>query len=114
MIKINNSTIPAPVSYTPNLMDITNGERNSKGTMFIDLIAKKWKLELSWGVLKQEEMTMLLNALEDNITFNVTFINLYGDTITRNFYKGDRKAGALFIQDGEVTWKDFSVNLIEV
>lgn len=114
MIKINNSTIPAPVSYAPNLMDITNGERNSKGTMFIDLVAKKWKLELSWGVLTQEELTEILQALEAQITFSVTFIDLYGKEQTKTFYKGDRKAGALLYKEGKVIWKDFSVNLIEV
>lgn len=114
MISINNVKMPSPSSYTPNLMDITKGERNSKGTMFIDLITKKWKLELTWGILTQEEMRIILKELESGVTFEVTFIDLYGDKQTRKFYKGDRKAGMILIKDGAVIWKDFSVNLIEV
>lgn len=114
MISINNVDMPAPTSYSPNRMDITSGERNSKGTMFLDLVAKKWKIEITWGILKQDEMTKIFNALESNITFSVTFIDLYGATQTKNFYKGDRKAGMLMYTDNKAVWKDFSVNLIEV
>ena len=71
MIKINNVKIPVPSSYAPSIMDITKAERNSKGDMQIDLINKKYKLELSWNFLEQDDMTALLNALEANVTFQV-------------------------------------------
>ena len=114
MIRINNVKLTSPTSYKPSIMDITNGERNSKGTMFLDHIATKWKLELSWNALTQEQMTSLLNALEGNVTFSVSFLDLYGHTQTRTFYKGDRKAGLMIIKNNKCIWQDFSVNLIEV
>lgn len=114
MIKINNLDIPSPTGYAPSLIDITNGERNSKGTMFLDLIAKKWKLELVWGLLTQEELNGILAPLDSGVTFNVTFLDLYGNTVTKEFYKGDRRANGVLYKDGKMLWKDFSVNLIEV
>lgn len=106
--------MPSPTGYSAILQDITSGERNSKGTLFIDLVAKKWKLELNWSAITQPDLIKLIDALEANLTFNVTFLSLKGETITRNFYKGDRKASALLYKDGVMVWKDFAVNLIEV
>ena len=115
MIKINNSNIPVPSSYSVSIMDITNAERNSKGDMQIDLINKKYKIELSWNVLKQNEMTALLNTLEANVTFKVEFIDpKTGNPKTAIFYKGDRSMGMIDFINGVARWKDIKVNLIEV
>ena len=115
MIKINNVKIPVPSSYAPSIMDITKAERNSKGDMQIDLINKKYKLELSWNFLEQDDMTALLNALEANVTFQVEFIDpKSGKPKTATFYKGDRSMGILDFINGAARWKDIKVNLIEV
>ena len=115
MIKINNTAIICPSEYVVNIFDLTKAERNSKGDMQIDLIAKKYKLELSWKVLEQADMTKILNTLESNITFKVEFINPQtGSTITRQFYKGDRTMPFLDFKNGVARYKDFKISLIEV
>lgn len=115
MIKINNVTMPTPSGYTPSIMDITNAERNSKGTMFIELIATKWKLELEWSFLTQEQMTQLLNALESNVIFDVEFVDpKTGSMNTAKCYKGDRNAPMQDYMNGIPRWKNLKVNLIEV
>lgn len=115
MIRINNVDMPTPSGYTVGIMDITNAERNSKGTMFIDLIATKRKLELEWRVLAQEDMTKVLNVLESSITFSVTYIDpKTGTNKTGMFYKGDRSIPMLDFLDGKARWENFKVNLIEV
>lgn len=115
MITINGVNMPTPSGYTEGIMDITNAERNSKGTMFIDRIATKVKLELEWSTLEQTEMTKVLNALEASITFSVTYVDAKtGTNKTGTFYKGDRNIPMLDYIDGKARWKGFKVNLIEV
>lgn len=115
MIKINNVKIPTPSSYTPSIMDITKAERNAKGDMQIDLINTKYKLELSWNFLNQEDMSKVLGALESKITFDVEFIDpKSGSPKTCTFYKGDRVMPMLDFKNGVARWKDFKVNLVEV
>jgi len=115
MIKINNVEMPSPIGYTAMMMDITNAERDAKGTMHIDFIARKWKLEIGWGVLDQPQMSELLKALESSVTFNVSFIDpITGESNTAVFYKGDRSIPMLGRFGGVLTWKDFKINLIEV
>ena len=115
MIKLNNVKIESPVSCTIGLKDVTKGERDSKANLHMDYIAKKWKLELAWGVLEQEQLSEILHVLENNINFSATFISpIDGKEKTATFYKGDRSFPILIVKNGKVTWKDFKVNLIEV
>lgn len=106
--------MPTPSAMSPMIYDITEAERDSTGTMHIDLVATKYKLECSWAYLTQEQMTHILNAINP-ITFNVTFTDpKSGSDKTMNVYKGDRTIPILFIKEGKNYYKDFKVNFIEL
>ena len=114
MIKIAGTNIPSPTEITPSMYDITEGERDSTGTMHIDLIATKYKLQLKWGVLSKDELSNILQKIKP-ITFSVTFDDPEsGIEKTITVYKGDRTMPVLFFKDGTPYYKDFSVNLIEL
>ena len=115
MITIGSTKVKNPSSLTVSLYDITEAERNAKGTMVIDLIARKYKLELTWSYLTQQELTEILNAIQTSITFKVSFTDpVTGNTISKTCYSGDRTAPMLSYSENSITWKDFKVNLIEV
>lgn len=114
MLKIGGVAMPTPSEMTPNIYDITEGERDSTGTMHIDLIATKYKLECKWNALSQANMTKILKAINP-ITFNVAFIDpVTGAEKTMNVYKGDRSTPVFKIVDGENVYKDFKINFIEL
>lgn len=114
MIKIAGADIPSPTEIIPSMYDITEGERDSTGTMHIDLVATKYKLQLKWGILSKNEISTLLGKIKP-ITFNVTFDDPEsGSEKTINVYKGDRTIPVLIYKDGEPCYKDFAVNLIEL
>ena len=114
MVKIAGADIPAPTEITHSMYDITEGERDSTGTMHIDLIATKYKLQLKWGVLTKAEMSSILNLIKP-ITFSVTFDDPEsGNEKTVNVYKGDRSIPVLIYKNGEPYYNGFSVNLIEL
>ncbi|WP_410496496.1 hypothetical protein QTL86_03520 [Cellulosilyticum sp. ST5] len=114
MLKIGGVLMPTPSEMTPNIYDLTEGDRDSTGTMHIDLIATKYKLECKWNILNQANMTKILNATK-SITFNVSFIDPEtGEEKTMNVYKGDRSTPILKIVNGENIYKDFKINFIEL
>lgn len=114
MLKIGGVAMPTPSEMTPSIYDITDGERDSTGTMHIDLIATKYKLECKWTVLTQSNISKILNAI-NAITFSVSFVDpVTGAEKTMNVYKGDRSTPVLKIVDGENIYKDFKINLIEL
>ena len=114
VLKIGGVEMPTPSSMSPMMYDITEAERDSTGTMHIDLVATKYKLECTWSYLTQEQMTKILNAIKP-ITFNISFIDPEsGNNKTLNVYKGDRTIPVLRVVEGENTYKDFKVNFIEL
>jgi len=113
VLKIDGVAIPTPSDLTVGIMDISKAERNSAGTMVIDRIATKRKLELSWKYLSKENLSILLKALSP-VFFTVTYLDPEDNaTKTGTFYAGDRKAGALDYRNGNIRYKDIGVNLVE-
>lgn len=114
MLKINGVAMPTPSEMTHSIYDITDGERDSTGTMHIDLIATKYKLECKWNVLTQANMTKILNTV-NAITFSISFVDpVTGEEKTMNVYKGDRSIPIFKITNGENVYKDFKINFIEL
>ena len=113
MLKIDGVVIPTPSDYQVGIMDLSKAERNALGTMIIERVATKRKLELSWKYLSKEELSNLFNKVSA-VLFQVEYIDPQDNALkTGTFYAGDRKAGALDYQDGIIRYKDISVNIIE-
>lgn len=115
MLKINNVEIAAPKSYQPSLNDI-DGEtnRNANGDMVRDRITTKRKLEMEWGPLSQQEISILLKAVSSEF-FECTFLDPMDGLITKTMYVGDRTAPAYVYdsESGEMKWKSLKMNFIE-
>lgn len=113
MIKIDGVVIPTPSDYQVGIMDLSKAERNAAGTIVIDRIATKRKLELSWKYLSKEDLSILLTRVS-SVFFTVEYIDPQTNSMkTGIFYCGDRKAGALDYMNGNIRYKDISFNLIE-
>jgi len=113
MLKINGVSIPAPSDLKVGIQDISKAERAANGTMFIERIATKRKLEPSWAYLSKEDTSKLFQAVSP-VFFQVSYIDPEDNAVKiGTFYAGDRKAGALDYQNGVIRYKDVSVNLIE-
>jgi len=113
MIKIDSIQIPTPSDYNVGIQDLSKAERNARGTMIIERIAIKRKLELSWVYLAKDQLQQLLNAVSP-VFFTVEYPDpLTGAAKTGTFYVGDRKAGAIDYRNGQPRWKDITFNLIE-
>jgi hypothetical protein len=113
MIKINGVEIPTPSDYQVDIMDLSKAERNARGTMIIERITTKRKLELTWKYLSKEDLSNLLSKLT-SVFFTVTYIDPQtGGTISGTFYVGDRSAGAMDYIKGNIRWKDIKFSLIE-
>ena len=113
MLKIDGAAIPAPSDLIVGIMDISKAERNAAGTMVIDRIATKRKLELSWKYLPKEDVSRVLRLVSP-VFFEVEYIDPQDNTKrTGVFYCGDRSVGALDYKNGVIRYKDIKFNLIE-
>lgn len=113
LIKINGVDIPTPSDYTVGIMDISKAERNANGTMIIERIATKRKIELSWSYLDRTQLSQLFNAVSP-VFFEVAYTDPQdGATKTGTFYAGDRKSGMIDFKNGIPRYKDVQFNLVE-
>nr|WP_302596478.1 DUF6711 family protein [uncultured Cellulosilyticum sp.] len=112
---MNNVEIPTPSDCTVSIFDIYEGtDRDSTGTIHLDYIATKNKLECTWSYLSQDELKSLLSAISQ-ISFKVTYTSpATGESVTLDMYKGDRTIPILDVIEGETRYKDFKVNFIEL
>lgn len=113
MIKIDGVEIPTPSDLSVGIQDLSKAERNARGTMIIERIATKRKLEMTWKYLDRDQLQQLLNAVSP-----VFFTVEYPDPLTNamrtgTFYAGDRNTGALDYRNGVIRWVDSKFNVIE-
>ncbi|WP_142414385.1 DUF6711 family protein [Hathewaya massiliensis] len=113
MISINGVELPAPTDFQVGIMDISKAERNARGSMIIERIATKRKLELALKNLSKEEVSKILKLVSP-VFFNVTYVDPQDNsTRTGVFYCGDRNIGMLGFINGQIYYKDVKFNLIE-
>lgn len=113
MIKINGVVLPAPSEFQVNIMDLSKAERNARGTIIIERIATKRKIELEWSYLNKDDLSMVLN-LVNSVFFTVDYIDPQTNGWRKGtFYVGDRSVGALDYRNGVIRYKDIKFNLIE-
>jgi len=108
------TTSISPSEMSLDVMDISNAERNAKGTMIIERIATKRKIELRFSYLSAAELKTILTAVS-GVTFPVTYTDpITNSNRTATFYCGDRSVGVVSFINGTPVYKDVSFNLIEV
>ena len=113
LIKFNGVDIPTPSDYSVGIQDISKAERNANGTMIIERVATKRKIELAWKFLSKDQLSTLFNMVSP-VFFTVEYIDPQDNGIkSGTFYCGDRAAGALDFIDGNIRYKDIKFNLVE-
>lgn len=113
LIRINGVDIPTPSDYTPGIQDLVKAERNANGTMIIERITTKRKLEMTWKYLSAADLSTILNAISE-VFFTVEYWDAQDNAMkTGTFYVGDRKAPMLDFKNGVPRWKDIAFNFIE-
>lgn len=116
LIQINGQYIPNPSSLQWGIQSVSdsNAGRDMQGTMHVNIVTQKRKLELAWNAVDFTTASEILNAVNHK-TFNVTYHDaLTNDTETREFYVGDRSAPVYSYAVGHQWYSNITFNLIEV
>lgn len=115
MLKINGVSITTPKVFKVDISDLdAEAGRNANGRLMRDRVAVKRKLECEWQPLKNNEISVVLQAVK-NVFFEVTYPDpMAGSMQTKTFYVGDRSAPVLHVEgNGQMMWQGLSMNFIE-
>jgi len=116
LIKINGQYIPNPSSLQWGIQSVSdsNAGRDMQGTMHVNVVTQKRKLELVWNAVDFTTASEILNAVNHE-TFNVTYRDALTNRMeTRTFYVGDRSAPVYSYAVGHQWYSNITFNLIEV
>lgn len=113
--KINSKTIQSPTEITVSEEDLNKAERTMDGTMVIDVIGKKTKLDVNWEYLRKEEMQLLRSVVNGG-----TFVTVsYHSPETGEMVTMTAQAEGFSFQPyydwakGELLWRGVSVSFTE-
>lgn len=115
VLKINGVGIKDPSSITPsrNKEWSQNSGRTKSGNFVGDIAAMKWKLDLTWAPLTEDEMQTLLTALEPAF-ISVRFKNPRTKSFeTKTFYGGSETMVVYNYNVEEAVYENLSVSLVE-
>lgn len=91
-----------------------NSGRDAAGNTFVDIVNRKYKLEMVFRPMNDTEMAALLNAVRDYV-ISVTFYEprtRANKTIT--CYIGTPMPEFYTLQNGKILYKELSLNFIEM
>lgn len=113
MLVINGVTVVTPKSMSVSISDVDGDTgRNANGTIVRDRVAVKRKIECEWGMLTQDEMQKLLNAVTP-VFFSVKYIDPQIGETTKTMYVGDRTTPVYNFNNEFKRWSSLKMNFIE-
>lgn len=114
LINSKEVVLPAEITYTRTDIDSENSFRSITCELQRDRIGVKRKLECQWSGLSGDELSSILQAM-DNVFFVVQFVDPYlNDTDFMVCYVGDRSpVMALYDENNQAIYESFSCSLIE-
>jgi hypothetical protein len=71
--KINGITIAAPKELKVSFETLDKTERTMDGTMVVDIIGEKRKVDVAWEYLSKEDMATLSNAARNTALATISF-----------------------------------------
>jgi hypothetical protein len=111
-IKVNGIATKNPTELKISSYNLTKSGRVASGKMSMEIIAKKWKLELSYEIISAAEMQNILSLIDNgNPFFQVEFL-YEGSYKTITAYSGaiDRER---FRTTSGWYWRGVKFDLIE-
>lgn len=113
--KVNGKSIKAPTELTVSPEILDKAERTVDGTMVVDIVGTKRKVDVSWDYLSKEDMTTLTKAIGGDKFAEIT----YHDNATGILETMMARSEGLSYQPhynwvkGKIMWKSVSVSFAE-
>lgn len=114
LFAIGGVEMPTPTELTVGIQDISKAERNANGTMIIERVATKIKLNFTYAFITENDASFILKHIAPTY-YSVTYLHPQTKIMTTGvFYCGDRNIGIIDYTKGVARYQGFTFNLIEL
>lgn len=116
-LAINGTEIAVyPSEFKVSVMDLDDADstyRTADGTLTRDRVAVKRQIDMTFGALKWDQVSALLQSMSAEF-FSFTYPDVMtGAQQTITVYVGDRSAGVAIYKNGVYWWTDLQFTLTE-
>lgn len=113
--KINGKTMQSPTEMSVSEEDLNKAERTMDGTMVIDIIGRKTKLNVSWEYLRKDEMCMLREAGSRSMFVTVSYYAPDTGELTTMTARAEGLAFQPYYDwaKAELLWRSVSISFTE-
>ena len=116
LLKFGNTNMPEPSSMTWSLERVSSADagRTQDGTMHVEQVALKRKLQLAWNNIDFATAKTILTAANPEY-INVTYYDfLLGANTTKKFYTGEQSIPVYTFQVNKKIVANVAFDIIEV
>jgi len=113
--QINGRSVASPKDLSHSYVELDKMERTMDGTMVVDIVGFKKKIDVSWDYLTKEDMLILNTEIKQNSFVTVSYQDtLLGtlSTFTAKPQGFSYSPGYDWVKD-KVIWKNVSVSFEE-
>lgn len=113
---IDDTPIKTPHSIEVSPFIISKAERTADGTMQMDIIASKRRIDIGWNMIQEVDIQPILSLLGSRSFHKITYPDPeYGDDHDIIAYRGDVVATptSIYSPSGSRYWADVQIALIE-
>jgi hypothetical protein len=112
-MRINGTEIKTPTLKVSTFV-ISNSERTADGTMVMDIIAEKRRLDLTWTIIRDTELEQVMALLSGQVFHTVTYPDpARGEETTITVYRGDAGQDVGQRVAGTRYWQNVTLAFIE-
>lgn len=113
--KVNGKLIKAPTEITVSTENLDKAERTVDGTMVVDIIGEKRKLDCTWDFLSKADMKTLAEQTKHTAFTEVTFHDKETGELVTMTARGE---GLAYMPHynwsrGELVWKTVTISFKE-
>lgn len=113
--KINNKSICSPKEIQHSFNYLDKVERTMDGTMVVDIVGRKRKIDVKWENISKREMSSIIKETEKSIFVNISF----HDTISGELLEVTARVDSTVYTPSydwvkkEVRWQMLTITFIE-
>ena len=114
-LRVNGLAIKAPSEITVSPENLDKAERTMDGTLVVDVIGTKRKVDVKWEYLSKEDMTILANATKDSAFTMITFHDKATGALISMTARGEGLTYCPFYNwsRGVLMWKSVAITFTE-
>ena len=88
--------------------------RNASGNNVVDIVNRKWKLNITFCPMSETEMQNLFTAIS-NFVFNVSFMNPMTKALTTiSCYHSTPSPEYMTVLNNKITYRDLSMSFVQM